>query len=770
MTDLEESGITFSVDMSRLIALLAEQIYPSPFALLRENVQNAFDAIRLRSHAGNSFQPRINVTIDPMRISVEDNGIGMSRQEIEQHFWKAGSSSKNTDEARAAGVVGTFGIGAMANFGIAENLEVVSESAQGGPRIRSSAERATLSVTQKCIQVLEEAPTGKIGTCVTAVMQADKAIDVERAKAYITEFVRFVELPVYVNEQLVSQQPLREAVPDLVESWRWEGAQVDLGHDLVANILLTGSGAGEVRVELDSIHIGGKAFPGTLILRQNAGQLRTFRSRFGLASTAIPSAYQLGGVADFLVLQPTAGREALTTESVEFLNRFAAPLDELISKHLATRPEANVSQHFINWVAGHHRWELCGMLRARVEPGDSATLVELAAQSTKAPLLLYAGTDPSMMQLASIERPLVQLARNNQRRQCEENYFAAYAKVERLSDEPKVLNSIPPAELTTSQSSLAFRLTEILSSDYFLNAEVGYGTISHGLPILVLGEKPVKVTLEPKAANVSVILELYAKEFRAFGHMAKDFVRNVIFPKVSHLVPSATRQGAEAFLKSLQRTRDVFEYESSDLENLTSLWKDYLDGKLSMQQASIKARAVQRSHQFLNTAATGRVRDVVPDVSEVPASQDQDPNLEALPPIERMDMSTDKKLLFIDESEPALRSYRCFLAISNRIREERGEFFLQPHRTSVVWGGHRALFIFEHQSGEVGLYYDVQMREPVAASPGGGSFETSTIMMKNQIFIPIPEPLHQSFLPEAGETKRLEVRCDLLLIDGARVD
>ena len=212
----------------------------------------------------------------------------------------------------------------------------------------------------------------------------------------------------------------------------------------------------------------------------------------------------------------------------------------------------------------------------------------------------------------------------------------------------------------------------------------------------------------------------------------------------------------------------IFEYESADLENLTSLWKDYLDGKLTMQQASNKAKAVQRSHQFLNTAATGRIRDVVPDVAEAPASHDQEPNLEALPSIERMDMSTDKKLLIIDDSEPALRGYRCFLAISNRIREERGEFFLQPHRTSVVWGGHRALFIFEHQSGEVGLYYDVQMREPLAPAPGGGSFETSTIMMKNQIFIPIPEPLRQRFLPQGGETKRLEVRCDLLFIDGAR--
>ena len=41
-------------------------------------------------------------------------------------------------------------------------------------------------------------------------------------------------------------------------------------------------------------------------------------------------------------------------------------------------------------------------------------------------------------------------------------------------------------------------------------------------------------------------------------------MRNMIFPRVSELVPTATRQGAEAFLKSIHRAREVFEYEASD--------------------------------------------------------------------------------------------------------------------------------------------------------------------------------------------------------------
>lgn len=774
MTNGAKDAIPFSIDVSRMIELLAAQIYPSPFALLRENVQNAFDAIMLRRHAGQVFEPVIDVVIEPTKISVSDNGIGMSRQELRDHFWRAGSSSKNTDEARAAGVVGTFGIGAMANFGIADRLEVVSESARIPERTRCVTERATLSVTDDCIKFSDEPATGRPGSIVSATMQPGNSIDIVQAKAYIAEFVRFVELPVRVNGDVVSQTPLDQAVAELPVSWRWNGADVSLGPHLAADVSLTGSGTGEVRVDLSNIRLNGQAITGKMVLRQGVNAIRTFRNRFGLAMASIPSAYQLGGVADFLLLKPTAGREALTTDSLNFLSLFGAPLDALISEHLASRPEANNSQAFINWTASHSRWDLCGQLRARIEPGESATLGELAEASKAVPLLIYAGNDPRTLQHASSERPLVQLARNMQRRQCEQRYLSRYGRVELLNDEQKVLRRLEKSELTMAQSAFLFRLTEILNSDYFLSAEIGFGTISHNLPILVSAQQPVSIVLDPEASNVKVILQIYEREYGAFGHLAKDFVRNVIFPRVSQLVPSATRQGTEAFLKSLQRTRDVFEYERSDLESLTSLWTDYLEGKLTMEQASVRAAVVRRSHQVLDRATTGRVRDVVPDVTEgeqlAPNTTDAFPNFGAAPPIQRTDIATDRKLLTIEETDPPLKGYRCFLALSKRVRQERGEFFLQPHRTSVVWGGQKALFIFEHHSGEVGLYYDVQMSEPVASSSGGGAFETCTIVMKNQIFIPVPAPLQIAFMPKLGETKRLEVRCDLLYIDSTRSD
>ncbi len=90
---------------------------------------------------------------------------------------------------------------------------------------------------------------------------------------------------------------------------------------------------------------------------------------------------------------------------------------------------------------------------------------------------------------------------------------------------------------------------------------------------------------------------------------------------------------------------------------------------------------------------------------------------------------------------------------------------MQPHSTSVVWGGQKLLFIFEHHSGEFGLYYDLQTTHVVSASSGGGPFPTATIVLKNRIFIPIPEVVSASFIPQPGERKRFEVRSDLLFTE-----
>ena len=65
--------IEFNIETQRILKLLANDIYDSPYALLRENVQNAYDAILMRQKK-ESFEPRIDIVIENSQILIADNG------------------------------------------------------------------------------------------------------------------------------------------------------------------------------------------------------------------------------------------------------------------------------------------------------------------------------------------------------------------------------------------------------------------------------------------------------------------------------------------------------------------------------------------------------------------------------------------------------------------------------------------------------------------------------------------------------------------------
>lgn len=760
--------IALQVDVGRIIEVLAKQIYQSPLALLRENTQNAFDAVVMRRQTAQDLVPAISIQLTAGEVKVEDNGIGMTRSDLENHFWRAGSSSKNNATARAAGVVGTFGIGAMANFGIASHLAVVTESAIDGKRHRSSAARESLSTESKCIDLIEEAATGRPGTLVTATIMAGSQLNVAEALAYIKDFVAYAAVDITCNGTLISRQDFETAVPPLPTAWTTTYSQYSLSSRLIADVSLTGAPSGEVRVSLSNISFSGAPLPGNLILKQGMNSIRTFRNGFGLATATVNSSFAFGGAANLLVLQPTAGREALETSSLQLLQSIISDVDAFAALELAKRPECNLNTYFINWLIHHGRIELARHVRVRCEPGNTEiALGDVAASAI--PWKYYGANDAGIISsYATDDTKLLVLAQTNPRRQCQHEFLRRQANCEEVSNNPTVRSEIKSRDLTVDQAGVIFRITTILEDDYFLKAQVRFGKMTHGLPILVKPSVPPEIYLDPDAPTLKVLIGVYATEYGAFSGMAKDFVRSVIFPRIGELVPSSTRQGAEAFLKSIRRQREIFEIDSSDMTSLGEIWERYLTGEITMDEAARRStEMVQLNVQRIDRNATQSVAAVVPDVveNEQRLGDEGQKTTEPLPPIIRLEKECDAKLLTIADNEPPLNDYRCFLAVTDRMRDEYGDFFLQPHRTSVVWGGQKVLFVFQHHSGRFGIYYDLQLPSIVAAESGGASFVTCTLILKNRIYIPVPTQIKGAFIPTAGETKRVEVRCDLLYAD-----
>lgn len=755
--------IPLKVDVKRIIEILATQIYQSPLALLRENAQNAFDALLLRIHRGDDFEPAIDMSISPTEIRIKDNGIGMTYDDIQDHFWQAGASSKNTSEARSAGVVGTFGIGAMANFGIASHLSVVTESAIQSERTETSADGSTLSAQEDCIEISQLLPLGQPGTEVVATVAESSPVDVDAAFIYITEFVRYVSIPVTVNGELVSQQALDSQWPPPAAAWSTT-ERINLGGDLEGNVEVRASNTGQLWINVGDITEAGLPISGRLVLNQGSGQLHTFRSGFGLATVTVASAYNFGGAIDLPALQPTAGREALTTTSMQFLQDLITAVESWASEQIGPQPISDQNLQFIEWARRHGRPDLCGQLKLQMRPmGTSITLAEVRDRTASVPLSFYAGSDEEIVQaFATEESPLLVGSQRNPRKGCEQAYLNAYCKVEPISEGPNLIESYVAGSRPVDELAIAHRVSDTVERDYFTPCNVELGRISHNVPVLVTSEdSPVQLVLDPSGQSFKVLKQLYETEYAAFESFAKDFVRSVVFPKIESLVPSSTREGAEAFLRRIRSKRDLFEYELTDRQELGVIWEDYYSGNISFDEAARRSRSATRgSVQVVRAAAA--VSDVAPDLL---ANQELLPDADvgqAAPAILRPDVNTGASILTISDQNVPLKGFRCFLALSDRAMAEKGDFFLQPHRTSVVWGGQKVLFVFQHHSDAFGLYYDIQSDQLVAEESGGGEYATGTLMLGKRVFIPVPDDISRSFIPTAGRTKRLEVRADVL--------
>ena len=380
-----ERRIPYRVEFSRLLELFASQIYQSPFALLRENVQNAFDAVRMRQVDGISFDPEIRVSVDHEIVRVEDNGIGMTPDEVEKNFWYAGRSSKNTPTARAAGVVGTFGIGAMSNFGVADELTVVSESAVTGERTRSSVKKLELSTETPSISVVAIPSTGHPGTVVEAHLSTGTTLSIEDARTYVQQFVRFVDVPVLFNDENLSGASHIQALPSERYAWSSLSPGISLGNIVSGDLRVLGMASGELRVLFahvrSSAEHDGQGREGAIVLTQGRNTIQTMRSGFGLATVAMRSNYNWGGIADLQFLKPTAGREALDAASNQILQDLVSTLDHLASQIALRHPESFNNNSFLRWIVQTQNFGLCGNLEATVRPdGHAQTLSQLVSR------------------------------------------------------------------------------------------------------------------------------------------------------------------------------------------------------------------------------------------------------------------------------------------------------------------------------------------------------------------------------------------------------
>lgn len=711
----------------------------------------------------------IKVQIDKEKVIILDNGIGMSEKVLKENYWKAGSSGKQTELAKKSGVIGTFGIGGMANFGVCSRLRIETESIETKERTISEVERKSLSLSKDCISIEKSTPTGEYGTIVTVTLDPRVTLNLEHALNYLSQFVQYLPNKVEINGVTISQKSMeegyREDSPKLERKW------VGFEHDRVkADVLIKCDYNARVSAVVSNVSILGEAIQGTAYLRQDSGHLWGFRSSFGLAPIPTSSFYSLGGILNLSIILPTAGREALSRESIDLATKLIKLVEECATLALSESEMSNRSNPFMSYLLSTDKISLAGKLQPRVEPDQEMTLDALKEYSQNRTVNYYDGADETLTKsLATPDKLLIVLSRSSPRRQVEAQFIQQFCKVEKIVDKPQILKMHPENEYEMGELSFVLLTKNILEDDYALqNADIKFADLTHDLPLLVSSpvQGAVAVTIQRRHPSIQPILECHRESRDVFLGFVKDYVRVYIYPKIRSWVPSSTKEGADALQKILKKKRELYKIGIDDI-GLTSTFSEFLAGKVSFTEVINKFNVMKTIQtQEISRDNIGSLEAEIPNLGEnhIQLPKEVSPlKFQPSPAILRTEVATDKKLLVVDKESPVLNNFKMFLAISERAFREEYSFFVAPHTTRIIWGGHKIIFIFTHASSRFSLYYDVELFEDVGGHAGGDSYPTTTIVTKNRMFIPIPDNLKQYFEIAAGKNERkFYVRFDLL--------
>ena len=142
----QKETLHFQTEVKQLLDIVTHHLYSNKEIFLRELISNASDAVdKLRFEAlgdaalyGNDPELKIWIEVDKKArtITIRDNGVGMSREEVIENLGTiARSGTKeflaklSSDQNKDANLIGQFGVGFYSSFVVAEKVEVFTRRA-----------------------------------------------------------------------------------------------------------------------------------------------------------------------------------------------------------------------------------------------------------------------------------------------------------------------------------------------------------------------------------------------------------------------------------------------------------------------------------------------------------------------------------------------------------------------------------------------------------------------------------------------------------------
>lgn len=136
----------FQTEVSQLLHLMIHSLYSNKEIFLRELISNSSDALDKLNYLTLtdekfkvlSYTPRIDIVInkEAKTITISDNGIGMSKKELQDNLGMIARSGTKSfveklsgDAKKDSSLIGQFGVGFYSAFMVADKIEVTSKKA-----------------------------------------------------------------------------------------------------------------------------------------------------------------------------------------------------------------------------------------------------------------------------------------------------------------------------------------------------------------------------------------------------------------------------------------------------------------------------------------------------------------------------------------------------------------------------------------------------------------------------------------------------------------
>jgi molecular chaperone HtpG len=224
MTVVEKGNITIHTE--NIFPIIKKSLYTDHEIFLRELISNSVDAIsklKMASLAGEATgevpEPKISIAIDKdnKTLSISDNGIGMTVEEIKKYINQVAFSSAEEFvqkyQKSANELIGHFGLGFYSAFMVAKKVEIDTLSYKEG------AQAVHWSCDGSPAFELSDSERSQVGTTVTLTLLDDEQeyLEPARIKQLIKTYSDFLSVPIEFENETANKQraPWKESPQNL---------------------------------------------------------------------------------------------------------------------------------------------------------------------------------------------------------------------------------------------------------------------------------------------------------------------------------------------------------------------------------------------------------------------------------------------------------------------------------------------------------------------------------------------------------------------------